>query len=249
MAPNVVIVTKEGDAVNNHTINLAGVAPCSHEESNTWIFVRARHATEAGSTIMLIKASDTDAVIAVSVLHELQELGLKQLWIANGQGRNLRWVPVYDSCCTLAKKSKRMLFFHAFTGFDAASAFRGKGEKSAWQTWDICGWASGIFSQLSQYPPEVDEDLETLEKFVVMMYDRSSKVEGADDARLDMFARKQRPYEIIPPTRRSLKQHVKRAAFQADCIWSQSTIRQLEKQIPANWAPTNCRELPEADQV
>ena len=34
---NVVIVTKEEDAVSNHTINLAGVAPCSHEESDTRI--------------------------------------------------------------------------------------------------------------------------------------------------------------------------------------------------------------------
>ena len=33
--PNVVIVTKEEDAVSNRTINLAGVAPCSHEEADT----------------------------------------------------------------------------------------------------------------------------------------------------------------------------------------------------------------------
>ena len=31
--PNVVIVTKEEDAVSNHTINLDEVAPCSHEEA------------------------------------------------------------------------------------------------------------------------------------------------------------------------------------------------------------------------
>ena len=66
---NVVIVTKEEDAVSNHTINLAGVAPCSHEESDTRIFVHDRHATEAGSKAIMVKASDTDVlVIAVSVL-------------------------------------------------------------------------------------------------------------------------------------------------------------------------------------
>ena len=37
-----------------------------------------------------------------------------------------------------------------------------------------------------------DEDLETLEKFVIMMYDRSSTDEGVDAARLGIFARKQR---------------------------------------------------------
>jgi len=155
--PNVVIVTKEEDAVSNRTINLAGVALCSHEEADTRIFVHARHATEAGSKVIMVKASDTDVVvIAVSVLQALQELGLQQLWVAFGQGQNLRWVPVHDLCCTLAEKSKGMLFFHAFTGCDVVSAFRGKGKKSAWQTWDVCDEASGVFSKLSQYPPVVD---------------------------------------------------------------------------------------------
>ena len=78
-APNVVIVTKEEDAVSNCTISLAGVAPCSHEEADTWIFVHARHATEAGSKVIMVKASDTDVVITVSVLQKLHELGLQQL--------------------------------------------------------------------------------------------------------------------------------------------------------------------------
>ena len=131
--------------------------------------------------------------------------------------------------------SKGMLFFHAFTVCDVVSAFRGKGKKSAWQTWDVCDDASGVFSKPSQYPAVVDdEDLKTLEKFVVMMYDRSSTAEGVDDARLDMFARKQRPCEAIPPTRSALKQHVKRAAYQAGCIWSQSIVRQPEMPTPAN---------------
>ena len=74
--PNLVIVTKEDDAVSKHTINLAGVAPCSHEEADTWIFVHARHAREAGSKVHMVKASDTDVIIAVIVLQKLQELNL-----------------------------------------------------------------------------------------------------------------------------------------------------------------------------
>ena len=62
-----------------------------------------------------------------------------------------------------------MLFFHAFTGCNVVSAFRGNWKKSAWQTWDVCDEASGVFSKLSQYPPVVDvEGLETLEKLVVV---------------------------------------------------------------------------------
>ena len=90
-----VIVTKEEDAVNNHTINLVGVAPCSQEEVDTRIFVHTRHATEAGSKVIMVKASDTEVVvIAVSVLQALQELGQQQLWVAFGP----RTVPEVGSC-------------------------------------------------------------------------------------------------------------------------------------------------------
>ena len=72
-----------------------------------------------------------------------------------------------------------------------------------------------------------EEDLNTLEKFVVMIYDRSTTVEGVDDTRLDMFIWKQRPYEVIPPV-------LKHDVYQVGCIWSQPKIRQPERQTPAN---------------
>ena len=50
-----------------------------------------------------------------------------------------------------------------------------------------------------------------------------------------MFARKQKPYETIPPTQAALLQHVKRAAYQAGCIWSQSVVRLSEIRNPAEW--------------
>ena len=56
-----------------------------------------------------------------------------------------------------------------------------------------------------------------------------------NNARLDMFARKQRPYQAIPPTQSALLQHVTLAAYQAGCVWSQSTLRQPETQSPADW--------------
>ena len=68
--------------------------------------------------------------------------------------------------------------------------------------------ASDVFKKLSQYPPTVtDEDLKVLEKFVITMYDRSSTTTCVNDACLDLFARKQRSYEAIPPTQSALLQH------------------------------------------
>ena len=55
----------------------------------------------------------------------------------------------------------------------------------------------------------------------VSMYMKDGVVCPATDvnnARLDMFARKQRPYQAIPPTRSALLQHVKLASYQAGCV-------------------------------
>lgn len=91
------------------------------------------------------------------------------------------------------KKSRGKLFFHAFTGCDVVSAFRGRGRRTAWQTWEVCPEVSYIFDKLSKYPPVSDDaDLRILEKFVIALYNKNSTADGVDEARLDLFARKHR---------------------------------------------------------
>ena len=63
--------------------------------------------------------------------------------------------------------------------------------------------ASDIFARLSQYSQVAnlnDTEVYILDKCVVMVY-KCSTATGVNNARLDMFARKQRPYQAIPPTR------------------------------------------------
>ena len=184
------------------------MVPCSHEEVDTRIFVHARHAVMEGSETVMIKANDTDViVIAIYILSSLQELGLQKLCIAFGQGAHLKWIPIHEIVPVIGpEKTSGILFFHAFTGCDVVSSFRGKGKKSAWQTWNVCNDdVSKIFKKLSKYPPTVeDEDIKIVEKFIVTLYDRSSNAVCVNDARLELFARKQRSYQSIPPTRAAL---------------------------------------------
>ncbi|KAK3864916.1 hypothetical protein Pcinc_029430 [Petrolisthes cinctipes] len=89
---------------------------------------------------------------------------------------------------------------------------------------------------LSQNPSTVsDTDMQQLEKFVILMYDRSSAATSVDEARLDLFARKQRSYNSIPPTEAALREHARRAAYQAGIIWSQATITRPDLSSPAHW--------------
>ena len=65
------------------------------------------------------------------------------------------------------------------------------------------------------------------------MYDRLRAATSVDEARLDLFARKQRPYNSIPPTQAAIREHAEREAYQAGIIWGQATISNPDTSIPA----------------
>ena len=52
-----------------------------------------------------------------------------------------------------------------------------------------------------------------LERFVVLLYDRTSDLLQVNDARKQLFTQKSRSLENIPLTYSALKEHVKRASI------------------------------------
>lgn len=235
---NIVIVTKGEDAVSNQTTNLDAIAPCSHEEADTRIFLHAQHAVKQGHKSLMIDANDTDIlIIATSVMPYLMQLGLEKMWVTFGKGEKTRWIPIHEVVSAIGpEKTRGILFFHAFSGCDIVSSFHGKSKKSAWKTWDVCDEVSNTFARLSKCPSAVeDSDLQALERFVVLMYDRSSDVTTVNEARLDLFARKQRQYDLIPPTQAALKEHAKRASYEAGYVWGQALKRHPQMPSPSDW--------------
>ena len=114
---------------------------------------------------------------------------------------------------SLGPRAQALTFFHAFTGCDTISAFRGKGKKSAWQAWNVFEEATEVFRKLSTMPESISEDDKlAVEQFVVVLYDRSSNAKQVNEVRQDMFARNQKAYETIPPSQSALQEHIKRAA-------------------------------------
>lgn len=154
-------------------------------------------------------------VIAVPFILHLSQLGLQKLEVTFEKGSKFRWIPVHDVACAIGPaRTRGIRFFYAFTGCDLVSPFNGK--KTAWQTWNVFPKVSTVFVKLSESPENIDiEDLTNLERFVVLMYDRSISTSSVNEARLELFVRKQRCYDMIPTTAAALKEHVKRAAFQA----------------------------------
>ena len=119
--------------------------------------------------------------------------------------------------------SQSLPFFHALTGSDTTSAFRGKGKKTAWQAWSGFELITPIFQHYSQNPFEsidvAGSNFKMLQKFVIRMYSKTIDTESINEGRKVLFALNKN-VQKIPPTEDSLFQHVKRAIFQTGRITS-----------------------------
>ena len=117
---------------------------------------------------------------------------------------------------------------------------------------------TGALVQLSCAPSDIPEDVMlTIERFVILLYDRTSTCTDINKARQKIFA-KRNNIKRIPPTRAALEQHVKRATYQGGHVWGQSLQTTPVLPSPTNWGWTrtddglyepNWTILPEASQV
>ncbi len=235
MNGKIIITTYEEDVLVNGQCETSSLAPCNHEEADYRLLLHCKDAYDKGHRRMLILASDTDVVaIAVSVASKLQEC---QLFVRFGQGKNTRYIAAHEVAENLGPdKSSALLFFHAFTGCDQVSMFHGIGKKTAWDTWLEYPEITATFKELATPTHSIQkEQLQKLERYVVLMYSKSSPLNSVNDARLQLFSRSSRQIENIPPTQAALLEHTKRATFQAGHVWAQAIIRRPELPSLAKW--------------
>ena len=79
--------------------------------------------------------------------------------------------------------------------------------------------------------------MQLIERYTVVLYDRSSECSGVDECRRVLYTKKNRAIENIPPTANALLQHTKCAALQAHICMSclMSTAHAYD---PLNWGWT-----------
>ena len=73
-----------------------------------------------------------------------------------------------------------------------------------------------------------------IERFVILLYDRTSICTDINKARQILFARRTN-VKAIPPTRAALEQHVKRAVCQGGYVWGQSLVASPVLPPPTSW--------------
>ena len=89
--------------------------------------------------------------------------------------------------------------------------------------------AADVFNRLSRAPLSVSEDdFAELERFVVLLYSRTSSLTNVNNTLKHLFSYCNRQLEHIPPTAAALLQHVKREAYQAGHVWGQALISNPE---------------------
>ena len=175
---------------------------------------------QKGCRKLCIRTVDTDVVVlAISLF---QQINAEELWLAFGTSSSFRYTPIHDVVHEMDPRTCMALpAFHAFTGCDTVSAFGGRGKKSAWNAWQVYPEVTDAFESLLLMEEPSATAMAALERFVVLLYDRTSDIQQVNDARKQLFTQKSRSLENIPPTCATLKEHVKRASYQAYC-WKQA---------------------------
>ena len=171
------------------------------------ILVHVRDALDKGGRSVFVRTVNADVlVILIAQFHTLSSIwsGLS-FWVALGMGKNFQLLSVNTICEYLGKQKCRALpFFHAFTGCDTTSAFLGKEKKSTWEAWKAYPEATEAFRFVNDspfLPLEINTPVfDVLQRFVVILYDRTSLATDVNTARRELFTKKNWALENIPPS-------------------------------------------------
>ena len=194
-----VVVNNEG-----HCGSLNSLMPCNHQEADSRTFIHLLDAsTRQGHSKALIKTVDSDVVvIAIGVF---KSLDLVKLYIKIGTARaEIKIISIYEVVETLGpNRSAALPLFHSMTGCDSTSSFFGIGKKTAWGIWDSFPELTETLNELTQYPDlfsKTSEQMEHLERFVVLLYSKGSGCKRVNEARKIFFSHGKRLLDGISPT-------------------------------------------------
>jgi len=102
-----------------------------HEETDTRMFLHAKHAADSGHRNISVKTVDSDVVAIAITMFEY--VNVDQFWIEFGNGIHKRWIPIHEYVAKMGIMSKSVGLWFAFTGCDTVSSFAGRGKQSAWK--------------------------------------------------------------------------------------------------------------------
>ncbi len=153
-----------------------------------------------GYTKVSIRTVDAE-VLVLAVTAAAQRINITELLVALGNGKSFRHLAAHEMARALGPDLCIALpMFHAFTGCDTVSSIGGRGKKTTWDTWTTFDDVTRAFCALAATPADIDDWMKPVERFVVLLYDRSSSQESVNQSRKQLFAQKGRTIDGLPPT-------------------------------------------------
>ena len=145
------------------------------------------------------------------------QLCLQELWIWFGTGQNQRYIPIHKLVDSLGPHHISIPLFHAITGCDQVSFFVGRSKRASWKVWNKFEDLTNALRLVSfcSSKEDIESILKVIEQFIVLLYDRTSICTDVNDCRKELFSKKGRPSDGIPPTQDALRLHIYRATYQA----------------------------------
>ena len=219
------IATRDDEVSSSAPCDIARLMNCTHEEADT-----RTYGAEHEMNKILLRTADTDVVV----------LGATYRFVF-GTGTTFRYIDATYMSQALGKaKCSGLPAFHALTGCDATQLFAGTEKRTAWTAWNAYDDARSAMCTMSRMPTteSVMNVLPTIERLIVIMYDRVSSESSVNSERLELFTQKGREIENIPPTPDALAQHVMRVSYEAGHVWGQATTHVPQLPSPPNFGWT-----------
>ena len=136
---------------------------------------------------------------------------------------------------TMTLASKAMVTWIYLTSNHVTTRKRIRG---CFYTWKICLFdaISNVFSNLSQQPTlmQVQEAIQTTEKFTVLLYHRTSNCLNTNEYRRELSCHGRSIGNILP-TNAALWKHTLWSCYIAEHMWAQSMIKVQTLPTPEDW--------------
>ena len=161
--------------------------PCNHEEAITRTFVHVNDAiAQDNFRSVLICSVDRDVVmLAVNAAYRVNV----EIFVAFGTGNSFCCIEAHQLAQKLDhEKCDAILLFHSFTGCDTTSIFFGIGKMSAWTMWDLFDDVTRVFCALPMNPEDIHTEMPVLERFVVLLYHKTSSKLEVNESRFELFS-------------------------------------------------------------
>lgn len=190
------------------------------EESDTRMVKHVANLAHNGYDFVVVFSRDFDVMVILVCLYSLFPHRFpKEVWLQMGTHAEPEYFPVHDSGMEPAL-AMNLIAWHALTGCDQVSAFRGKGKMT---TFDVYRQHSQLLAELGRVSQSDMEDmLSHVREFVARIYDPDGDTKTCDAVRWQIYTTTPDGGKNLTvgmgPTPNTGDFHIKRAHRQA-MVW------------------------------